>query len=51
MLPANLGLKSGEMHLTWPSMILVYDSDRSKDAVTLRSRYNALNQYSLRNMK
>ena len=47
----SLGLKSGVMHLTWPSMILVYDSDRSKDAVTLRPRYNSLNQYSLRNMK
>ena len=34
-----------------PSIILVYDSDRSKDAVTLRPRYNSLNQYSLRNMK
>ena len=34
-----------------PSTIRVYDSERSKDAVTLRPRYNSLNQYSLRNMK
>ena len=47
----SLGLKSGVMHLTCPSMTLVYDSDRSKDAMTLRPRYNSLNQYSLSNMK
>ena len=47
----SLGLKSGVMHLTCPSIIRVYDSDRSKDAVTLRPRYNSLNQYSLRNIK
>ena len=47
----TLGLKSGVMHLTCPSIIRVYDSDRSKDAVTLRPRYNSLNQNSLRNMK
>ena len=47
----SLGLKSGVMHLTCPSIIRVYDSDRSKDAGTLRPRYNSLNQYSLRNMK
>ena len=28
------------MHLTCPSMIRVYDCDRSKDAVTLRLRYS-----------
>ena len=32
----SLGLKSGVMHLTCPSIIHVYDSDRSKDAVNLR---------------
>ena len=47
----SLGLKSGVMHLTCPSIIRVYDSDRSNDAVTLRPRYNSLNQYSLENMK
>ena len=47
----SLGLKSGVMHLTCPYITRVYDSDRSKDAVTLRPRYNSLNQYSLRNMK
>ena len=47
----SLGLKSGVMHLTCPSIIHVYDSDRSKDAVTLRPKYNSLNQYSLENMK
>ena len=31
----SLGLKSGVMHLTCPSIIRVYDSDRSNDAVTL----------------
>ena len=44
----SLGLKSGVMHLTCPSIMRVYDSERSKDAVTLRPRYNSLNQYSLR---
>ena len=34
----SLGLKSGVMHLTWPSMILVYDSDRSNDAVTFKAQ-------------
>ena len=29
----SLGLKSGVMHLTCPSIIRVYDSDRSNDAV------------------
>ena len=38
----SLGLKSGAMHLTCPSIIRVYDSDRSNDAVTLRPRYNSL---------
>ena len=47
----SLGLKSGVMHLTCPSIIRVYDSDRSNDAVTLRPRYHSLNQYSLRNRK
>ena len=47
----SLGLKSGVMHLTCPSIIRVYDSDRSNDAVTLRPRYNSLNQYSLENME
>ena len=47
----SLGLKSGVMHLTCPSMIRVYDSDRSKDAVTLRPRYSSLNQYSFENMQ
>ena len=47
----SLGLKSGVTHLTCPSIIRVYDSDRSNDAVTLRPRYNSLNQYSLENMK
>ena len=36
----SLGLKSGVLHLTCPSIIRVYDSDRSNDAVTLRPRYN-----------
>ena len=39
------------MHLTWPSMTRVYDSDRSKDAVTFKPRYSSLIQYSLRNIK
>ena len=39
----SLGLKSGVMHLTCPSLIRVYDSDRSNDAVTLAPRYNSLN--------
>ena len=43
-------LKSGVMHLTCPSMTRTYDSVRSKEAVTLRHRYNSLNQYSLSNM-
>ena len=30
------GLTSGVMHLTWPSITLVYDSERSKDAVTFK---------------
>ena len=34
----SLGLKSGVMHLIWPSIILVYDSDRSKDAVTFKAQ-------------
>ena len=46
----SFGLKSGVMHLTCPSIIRVYDSDRSNDAVTLRPRYNSLNKYSLENM-
>ena len=46
-----LGLKSGVMHRTCPSITRTYDSVRSKDAVTLRPRYNSLNQYSLSNMK
>ena len=44
-------LISGVMHLTWPSMTRVYDSDRSKDAVTFKPRYNSRNQYSLRNIR
>ena len=47
----SLGLKSGVMHRTCPSMTLTYDSVRSKDAVTLRPKYNSLNQYSLNSMK
>ena len=47
----SLGLKSGVMHLTCPSIIRVYDSDRSNDAVTLRPKNSSLNQYSLENMK
>ena len=39
------------MHLTWPSMTRVYDSDRSNDAVTFKPRCCSRNQYSLRNMK
>ena len=46
----SLGLKSGVMHRTCPSMTRTYDSVRSKDAVTLRPKYNSLNQYSLSNM-
>ena len=46
-----LGLEIREMHLTCPSMIRVYDCDRSNDAVTLRPRYSSLNQYALRIMK
>ena len=46
----SLGLKSGVMHLTCPSIIRVYDSDRSNDAATLRPRFNSLNQCSLENM-
>ena len=45
------GLISGVMHLTWPSMTRVYDSDRSNDAVTFKPRYISLNQYSLSNLK
>ena len=37
------GLISGVMHLTWPSMTRVYDSDRSNDAVTFKPRYSSLN--------
>ena len=32
------GLISGVMHLTWPSMTRVYDSDRSNDTVTFKPR-------------
>ena len=32
-------------------MTLTYDSVRSKDGVTLRPKYNSLNQYSLNSMK
>ena len=39
------------MHLTWPSVTRVYDSDRSNDAVAYKPRYSSLNQYSLRNIK
>ena len=39
------------MHRTCPSMTLTYDSVQSKDAVTLRPKYNSLNQYSLNSMK
>ena len=35
------GLISGVMHLTWPSITRVYDSDRSKDAVTFKPRYSS----------
>ena len=45
------GLISGVMHLTWPSITLVYDSERSNDAVTFKPRYSSLNQYSLSNIK
>ena len=45
------GLISGVMHLTWPSMTRMYDSDRSNDAVTFRPRYSSLNQYSLRKIR
>ena len=46
----SLGLKSGVMHRTCPSMTRTCDSVRSKEAVTLRPKYNSLNQYSLSNM-
>ena len=46
----SLDLKSGVMHRTCPSITRTYDSLRSKDTVTLRPRYNSLNQYSLSNM-
>ena len=46
----SLGLKSGVMHRTCPSITRTYDSVLSKDAVTLRPRKNSLNQYSLSNM-
>ena len=42
------GLEVGCDASDCPSIIRVYDSERSKDAVTLRPRYNSLNQYSLR---
>ena len=45
------GLTSGVMHLTWPSITLVYDSERLKDAVTFKPRYSSLNQYALSNIK
>ena len=45
-----LFLKSGVMHRTCPSMTRTYDSVRSKEAVTLRPKYNSLNQHSLSNM-
>ena len=45
----KLGLKSGVMHLTCPSIVRVYDSDRSKDAVTLIPRYNSVTSHSERN--
>ena len=45
-----MGLKSGVLHRTCPSMTRTYDSVRSKDAVTLRPKYNCLNQYSLNSM-
>ena len=32
------------MQLTWPSITLVYDSERWKDAVTFKPRYSSLNQ-------
>ena len=32
------------MHLTWPSMTRVYDSDRSNDAVTFKPTYSSRNQ-------
>ena len=32
------------MHLTWPSMTRVYDSDRSNDAVTFKPGYSSRNQ-------
>ena len=39
------------LHLIWPSMTRVFDSDRSKDAVTFKPRYNSRDQYSLRNIR
>ena len=41
----RLNFRRDTSYLT--SITLVYDSERSKDAVTFRPRYSSLNQYSL----